>query len=947
MNEFLFELAEKVYRENDQPENVTIVFPNRRAILYFRKHFTALLKKPTFSPQLLTIEEFIKKFSDKQIPDKLVLLKMLYHVYTDIFNERGVQGESQSFSGFYFWGEMLLRDFEEIDKYLVDASQLFIDLTNQKELETIFEFLSEEQTEFLREFWGNFNEHPSQKKEQFLRVWRMLNRVYAAFREALANKGYAYNGMVHRLVAESVDRCEWKPETKLIFAGFNALTFAEERILTHFVEQHHAQVVWDTDAYYVNNNTQEAGTFFREYQRHTVLGKTFPLHTAANIHKKISDQRVIKVVGAAQPVGQVKAMAQLLEEQLANGWKPEETLIVLPDEKLLLPVLHSIPASVKKLNVTMGFPLASSPLYNLLELLFELQTTVTTDGFHHRPALALLNHAYVISITGDTYDLRKEITQANWVHVPNDFFSERADVFQLLFREVAPEAMLAYVRSVVEQIGKSVTGDLDREYAFQFYTFINRLQEVAEAELLAEQTGRRRTLQSMLRVLQQLARSERIPFAGEPLEGLQIMGVLETRNLDFKNVIVLSLNEGSLPAGSAKGSYIPYNLRKAYGLPTAAHQDAMYAYLFYRSWQRAENVVLFYNTETDVLGQGEMSRYLQQLIYESGLNVQRHVVHNAVLPRTPDPIRIVKSEDVIKKLVERSGKGLYPSALNSYLECRLKFYLKYVVNVREPNEIEEDLDNRVVGDFLHKVIERYYKRLQNRKRSATIESSDLQDVDSELAIILDEVFRENYGLSEKRPVVYKGQRLVVREIVKRFAERIIELDKAYAPFTLEALERDNLARTVTIEHEPKTVTVNGIVDRADRKGNVLRVVDYKTGRDELSFTSIASLFDREGKKNKAAFQTLVYALLFADEVKGDVKLVPGLINRKNLFDPDFDFGLRMNKERVENVLPLLPEFEEHLRTMLSELFNPAVEFDQTKDEEICRYCEFNSICYRG
>lgn len=964
MQEFLHELAVKVYQEHKHLDKVTVIFPNRRAILYFRKHLTSLLRKPSFAPELLTIEEFIAQFSTHKVPDKLLLIKELFRVYTECIPMNGEAGRDtmQSFSDFFFWGEMLLRDFDEIDKYMVEASQLFVDLSNQKEIETIFEFLSEEQVAFLKEFWGNFEEHPSAKKEQFLRIWRSLESVYTNFREALNRQGHAYLGMQHRTVAEALMRKEDLPalaacqNRSLVFAGFNALTLVEERVLSYFVEKHDAQVVWDADAYYVNNNTQEAGNFFREYQKHTVLSKTFPDQLRSSFQEKIVKQTPVQVIGAAQPIGQVKVMAQMLNEQLLKGWKPEETLIVLPDEKLLLPVLHSIPQGVSKLNVTMGFPLASSPMYNFVELLFELQLTHAPEGLYHRPVLSLLQHPYVVALTADeTNAQRKNILNQNWVHIPSEYFKDSSPILQSIFKAVEGHQLLEYFQTCIEQIGGSSSiDDLDKEYAFQFYTFLNRLRDIVSNELAQPALNRKQQIKSFQRLFQQLVRAEKIPFAGEPLEGLQIMGVLETRNLDYKNVMMLSLNEGALPSGASRGSYIPYNLRKAYGLPTSQQQDAMYAYLFYRVLQRAENIHLFYNTETDSLGQGEMSRYLQQLIFESGLNVKESVLHNTVQPHLVQPIVVQKNEDILSELAKISkgrgrAKGISPSALNTYLECRLKFYFRYVAGIREADEIEEDLDNRVVGDFLHKVIERFYKTVQARKRSALIEATDLEKCEEEVNRIIDTVFKEAYGLAEQKPVAYKGQRLVVREIVKRFAERIIEIDKRYAPFELEALEREGLTVSIPIEYTPFSVTLTGIIDRADKKGDVLRVVDYKTGKDELNFSTVESLFDREGKRNKAAFQTLLYALLFKQELKSPetMKLIPGLINRRNLFDASFEFGLRMGKDRVENALPLLPAFQDLLKKMLEELYNPKEVFDQTKELTSCEYCEFKSICYRG
>jgi len=726
-------------------------------------------------------------------------------------------------------------------------------------------------------------------------------------------------------------------------------------VLSFFVENNNAQIVWDVDAYYVNNNAQEAGTFFREYQKHSVLGKTFPDHIPSNFQEKITNQTIVHVIGAAQPVGQVKAMAQLLQQQLKNELKAEDTLIVLPDEKMLLPVLHSIPASADKLNVTMGFPLTSSTMFNFMELLFDLQITFAEEGFHHRPVLALLQHPYVIALTHDqTNSLRKHIIKQNWVHIPITYLREAPEFLQLIFQPANAQQLLSYFKNIIESIGQSdAIDDLDKEYAFHFYTFLNRLHDVLIDEMSVKSVNKKNEIKSFQRLFQQLAQEEKIPFAGEPLQGLQIMGVLETRNLDYKNVFILSLNEGSLPSGSRKGSYIPYNLRKAYGLPTAMHQDAMYAYLFYRVLQRAENVYLFYNTETDSLGQAEMSRYLQQLIFESRLNIQQTTLHNPIHPHPIQPIVIEKNQDILEALVTLSNgwgkhRGISPSALNTYLECRLKFYFRYIAAIREANEIEEDLDNRVLGDFLHKVLEMFYRNILVLKHSASIEPADLDNFEDALSKIIDTVFRNAYGLDTQKPVLYKGQRLVVQEIVKRFAQRIIELDKAYAPFQLEALEREGLTHEVLIDHAPHSVTLGGVVDRADRKGDVLRVVDYKTGRDELTFASIPSLFERGTKRNKAAFQTMIYAILFAVQLDKNesIQLLPGLINRKNLFDNAFQFGLRMGKEKITNVLPLLPEFKTELKTMLEELYNPEASFDQTSDVEVCKYCEFKSICYR-
>lgn len=944
MKAFLYELAEKLYREHPQPDAVTLVFPNRRASLYFRKYFSQLLDKPVFSPKLITVEEFITAYSALTVPDKLELIHRLYKAYQVITHTE------EQFDRFYFWGEMLIRDFDEVDKYMVNAPLLFQDLSNQKELDARFDFLTPEQLEFLQKFWGNFDAKDGVNKHKFLELWRQLPEVYTEFKRQLKADGLAYEGMIHSEVAKDLVTGKIKPEssphysTETWFVGFNALTGAEEKILSWFVENTQAEVHWDLDDYYLNNKTQEAGEFFREYQNHPVLGKTFPSDIPANFNQK----KNVRVIGAAQPVGQAKIMSQLLQEQLQQGLIPEETLIVLPDEKLMLPVLHGISSSVEKLNVTMGYPLSSTPMFNLIELLIELQTQRRGDFYHHRQVISLLNHPHVISADpASANEKRKRIQSENWVMVPGSMLRTDHVLQKLIFCEATENSILDYIRQVVEEVGRlPQTEAVDKEFAVYFLRFLNRMQDVLGTQYSS--------VKAFLQLFRQLVKTQKIPFTGEPLRGLQVMGVLETRNLDFKNVFILSLNEGSLPSGGGKGSYIPYNIRRAYQLPTIEHQDSIYAYLFYRVLQRAENIFLFYNSETDPLGQGEMSRYLQQLLYESGLKPERHVLHNPVQPLEIKPIIIKKDSETLEALNRLNEgnvyfKGISPSALNSYLECRLQFYFRYIAKVREPNEVEEDIDARIMGTFLHDVMELFYTRIREKKKSKDIIAGDFDRMEPAIDSLLNEVFIKKYNLDPAKKVEFEGQRLVVREVVKRFALKILEKDKDYTPFVMEAVEQSGVLYRIKINQSPGWAVVGGKIDRVDSKDGLLRIIDYKTGKDKLDFDSVVSLFTRDGKRNKAAFQTLIYALLYKTNMNPaaiNTRVSPGLINRMNLFEEASEFGLKMAKAPVQDVKFLLPEFEEHLRVLLEEIFNPETVFDQTTVIETCRICPYKNICYR-
>jgi PD-(D/E)XK nuclease superfamily len=944
---FLKELAEDIIKNNHRLDKLTIVFPNRRAALFFNKYLTESLSKPSWSPRLLSIEEFFSELSNLQEPDRLSLIFKLYKVYTSTLKNE------EPFDQFYFWGEMLLRDFDEVDKYLIDAQLLFKDLSRLKELDETFDYLTEEQKGFLKQFWIGFEEKSSLSKEEFLKTWRKLPDVYARFTKTLRKEGLGYEGMIHRDVAERIKKSaqakEYEAGAGIIFAGFNALTKAEETIISHFTENG-SKIYWDTDAYYVNDKRQEAGQFIRQYRLHPVLGNTFN----DALPGSFKTEKQIKLTGVPQRIGQAKLVGQELGEELLKGLDPEKTVIVLPDESMLLPILHSLPPSLENINVTMGYPLRNTPLYNLLDLLLELHVQRKGDYFSHRQVTAILAHAYIQAVDeGNALRIRKEIVDKNRVYIAAADLQIENSILSDIFRIIEPVEATEYLLTVIRQLGVSFSDrqSFDREYAFHFHRHLSRLQEI-----LKDSAGHPewRGFQKLFR---QVVLSQKIPFTGEPLKGLQVMGVLETRNLDFDNVFVISLNEGMLPASGKQGSYIPHSIRKAYGLPTYEHQDAIYAYLFYRLLQRSERIHLYYNTEPDILGNGEMSRYVQQLVYESGLKVDQFVLHNPIEVNTTKEVMIRKTPEVLSLLDKYKTGGereLTPSALNDFIECRLRFYLKHLAGLKEPNEVEEDLDARVFGNLLHHIIHWFYEDLQP-KRNGLIEKEDVVNQNKKIDELIDRAFRDHYHLDVDKPVDYQGQRVIVREIVREFAMKILEKDALYAPFTIELLE-SKISILLKLNNGLE-IRLAGKIDRADRKNDSVRVIDYKTGKDEIDFESIGSLFSREGKRSKSAFQTILYAWLYESRLTSDQSkittmnsLTPGLMNRKNLFDDEFNFGHRMGKGRdkvdMYDVRPYLPEFTEQLRILLHDLYNPEIPFDQTTEEKHCTFCPYNEICRR-
>jgi CRISPR/Cas system-associated exonuclease Cas4 (RecB family) len=944
---FLKELADRMIKEHPKLDELTFVFPNRRAALYFENYLARALTRPQWAPSLYSIEEFFKIHSDLKEPDKLTLVFRLYQVYTSVLKN------NESFDKFYFWGEMLLRDFDELDKYMVNAQQLFKDLSKIKELDETFDYLTEEQRSFLKDFWIHFSEKPSATKEEFLRMWRKLPKVYTEFTKSLKKESLGYEGMIHRDVADSFAKKipAALEDARIIFAGFNALTKAEEMVISALVANG-AQIIWDADKYYVENDLQEAGQFMREYKKHQQFSRTFDSELPSHL---LDSPKKMALTAVPQRIGQAKLAGlevHSILEKLPKDDLPVElskTVVVLPDESMLLPMMHSLPEALQDINVTMGFPLRETPLFNLLDQVIEMQIKRRTKSFSHREVNAILGHAYVLSLAEQEAQQRIfNIIRNNRVYVAIDDLIGTDPVFAVIFRPIDSTHATSYLLEIVEHLGSRFSDkkSFDREYAYHFHQHISRLHSIFNA---SENAPDWRGFQKLFR---QMMMMQKIPFTGEPLRGLQIMGVLETRNLDFDNVIILSLNEGQLPSPPRQGSYIPHSIRRAYNLPTYEQQDAIYAYLFYRLLQRASNVSFYYSTEPDVVGNGEMSRYLQQVLIESKLPIEKRVLHNPIHVHAIRPIVITKTPEVMTQLdkyvkeIDGRSQHLTPSSLNDYIECSLRFYLRQVAMLREAEEVEEEVDARVFGNILHDVVHWLYEEL-SKKKNGLISPSDLDISDDNIDLLIDRAFRKLYPMAPEETVVYEGKRVVVKEVVKTFLRKILERDQEYAPFEIRMLE-DNFNEKIELA-SGKAVKIGGKIDRADIKEGTVRVIDYKTGKDDLTFDSIESLFDGEGRHNKAAFQTMLYSYVYSiNHGAASERIKPGLMNRNNLFGSDFKFGLKIgrSKEPMEDVRMLLPEFAERLKSVVEELYNPEIPFRQTNNVKSCMWCSYRALCRR-
>lgn len=967
MKPFLVQLSEQLFEKYGHNfQDVTVVFPNRRAGLFFRKHLSKLLKKPVWAPQILNVDEFVKSLSGLQSADHLTLLFLLFDSY------KKVSPVKDSFDQFYYWGEMLLRDFNEIDKYLINAEDLFKDLKNQKDLENQFAYLTEEQLKVIRQFWTSFDAKPSRHQEDFLQVWHILAKVYATFKQQLFENGIGYDGLIFREVAEKVkDGPIIDANRQIVFAGFNALTKAEEIIIGAILKGSGASMFWDLDQYYFNNIDQEAGNFLRKYAKSKSFADTFPA-VIPDDFKTLAKK--IEIIGVPLAVGQAKLLGQMLSSQtgLDGQEAPEKTAIVMPDEQMLFPVLHSLPAAFSNINITMGYPLRDTPLYGFIEHLLNLQQNIKENkagriAFYYKHVVSLLKHPYVNRYSSEeASDLIAEIKKTNKISVEVgelniDSFYEK--IFQKVNSAVEIFDYLLNIILVIngrlDQEGKAGSEVvMEKEYVFHFYTQLKRLKEI----ILQQQVEF--TIQTFLKLFRQIIFSLKLPFSGEPLNGLQIMGVLETRNLDFDNVYMLSMNEGQFPLSSGQSSFIPYNLRKGYGLPTYEQQDAIYAYNFYRLIQRAKRVCLFYNTESGIQTGGEMSRFLYQLRYEAPVEVEEHILSNPIKVPLPVPIVIQKNQNVLDAmsiyLAGKSGnaqKSLTPSAFNTYLDCSLKFYFRYVVRMYESDAIDEEIDAAVFGNLLHHAMENFYNHILHKNGHRVIAKKDLQDeVFVEQAVL--EAFSHHFGWKSKDDIQFDGRNLIVKEIVLKMVKEIVRNDQFYTPFEIIGLEDEKSEYKITVNINTKNgqekVLVKGIIDRVDFKDSIIRVIDYKTGKDNKKFEGVAGLFDRNNpKRNKAAMQTLMYSLLYAEsESFSDHIITPGLYNARELFSSNFSIYLNIREEGakfyepVRDARPFLASLKIEMGKLLEEIYEPSVPFAQTRNLRTCSYCPYVGICHR-
>lgn len=955
METFLKQVAHDLYNKTEGNfTKVAIVFPNKRASLFFNEYLAQESDCPIWSPTYVSISELFRQSSDLSIADPIKLVCDLYKVF------QKATGSKETLDDFYFWGEMLIADFDDADKNMADTHALFSNLKDLNELMDNYDFLEEGQKEALSQFFHNFSiNQVTELKQRFISMWNVLGDIYTEYKALLESQSIAYEGMLYRQVIEQLD-VEALPYNKYIFVGFNVLNKVEHTLFKKLNEAGKAMFYWDYDTFYLNKTPHEAGEFIRRNLR------DFPSELPASFFDNLNQPKEVTFIESPTENGQVRYLPQWIRENLTSQEK--ETAVVLCNEALLQPVLHALPDNVKHINITMGFPLSQTPAYSFVNALMELHTSgynPNNGRYLFAEVISVLKHPYTRQLSPEAEKLEQTLTRDNRFYpLPSEL--KQDNVLELLFTprrnnldlcSMLSEA-LKEVAVIYQQQAASHSDAFDqlyRESLFKTYTLVNRFHTLIESKELNVQAG------TFQRLLTRVMSSSSIPFHGEPAIGMQVMGVLETRNLDFRHLIMLSVNEGQLPKAGGDSSFIPYNLRKAFGMTTIDHKIAVYAYYFYRLMQRAEKVTLVYNTATDGINRGELSRFMLQFLIEWGYPVLRKQLEATQSPQDSTPIIIEKTPDVMKRMksvfdIRNNPKALIsPSALNCYLDCPLKFYYKYVALLSAPDEVTADIDSAKFGSIFHYAAEHIYKDLTAHGKLISKENLEtlLKD-EVRLQTYVDNGFKELFfNLPQNEQPEYNGIQLINSAVIVKYIQQLLRNDLRYAPFTFVGSEQ-RIFENIEICTSTGDIQsrIGGIIDRIDSKGESLRIVDYKTGGDADTPGNVQSLFIPDKKRSNYVFQTFLYASIVCKKLreKNDSRLVaPALLYIHRAASENYSPVIQMGeprkpKEPVNNFAQYEGDFRENLKTLLEDIFNPDISFTQTEIEDKCAYCDFRALC---
>jgi ATP-dependent helicase/nuclease subunit B len=945
MQAFLYQVAEHLeqnYKEN--PDGLCIVLPNKRGALFLKAHLAKVYNRTIWSPTIISAEDFITELSGLQNLEDVELICRLYESYKLIYGEK-----AEPFDSFAKWGNLILQDFNEIDRYLADANALYKNLREIKEIEN----------------WSLAQEELSEFQSNYIHFMSNLGSMYEHFTGELLKNNEGYQGLAYREAAKNFSGSDYpKRFSRLIFCGFNALNAAETKIFSGLCQSGKAEILWDADKYYLDNPVQEAGLFLRRNF------KTFP-HTNFT-GEYFKGEKNIDVIAVPKQMGQSQTVSNLVNNLLDRGESLDSIAIVLANEKLLWPVLKMLPDRVEFVNITMEYPIRYTAPYNFIDLILKIQLAYEKQNrsqkhIYYQDLLNVLRHPFFTEYA-QMIRLKKANTVINRILDKNyAFITEK--LMQELFGDEHEKINHLFVPwKDAKEATECINGFLKQVKEFHLSSDLNNYKsiELEYLEVLIKNFNRVDqfvneykyfdSLRSFKILFNQIVGSCSAAFIGEPLRGLQIMGVLETRTLDFRNLIFVSVNEGVLPSGKSQNSFIPNDLKRYFGLPLYGDKDAIYAYHFYRLLQRAENVFITYDTETDTFGKGEKSRFVSQLqlelaAYNSNIKVKESIALSSSADiKTPSAITVKKDESVLEKILNKATSnaefsGLSPSSLISYKDCSLKFFFRYGAGLKETIELEESAEANTFGSILHEALEALYLPYVGKP----VGLNDIKEIKGKIASAVESKFLNYFSKSE----AFQGKNVLQQSVLKVYVEKLVDSDAAF----IRSLTKDQL-NIVALEKELESslmVGVNGIqkeifikgkADRIDRVGNTLRVIDYKSSiqsGDKFAFSGFEELFS--DKRYNKMLQLFLYAwLLYKNKTARPEELKPCIVPFKR-FEREPKYIMR-DKSPLIFTDELLTEFESHLNDFIFGMLDEKNAFLQVEDAEICEYCVYKIICNR-
>jgi hypothetical protein len=959
MMDFLERVAYELCNDHgDDMVSQRVVLPSRRAGLYLAKYLSRLSDRPQWSPVMLTVSELFQSLTELRPADIETLIFELYRVYRKRF------GEEMSFDDFWPWGEVIISDFNDIDLWLADAEKLYSNISELKEIDAKFGGLTDEQNEIIRGFWKSFNpgSAESEARSRFRSVWQRLGPLFNDFKTATREKGVAGDGMLCRDVAERAMAGTLKVPDGVVWhvAGLNALNSCERELFRYLRERGKAKFYWDDDHFFMEDPGHKASVFIRENIRQ--YGNE--LTTGEGQHSS-QPHGTWNIIDTPSDTAQARMVSKILEKgEIAIEGDMTDTAVILADEKLLMPVLNSLPASVSDVNVTMGHPFRFTSLYSFLKQLMSLVRAVRISGgdrsFRSEEVIALLRHQYFRLLAGrDAGEVISAIISGNMIRVSEEMLRSRLPLGKLFDIPAAGSALPGFLSAVMETIeeatfaaeeDKELTLSTDREYLRMAMSSMTRIDNLIRSYSLDLK------IDTCIRLIDRILRRLVVPFSGEPLRGIQVMGVLETRALEFRNIIFLSLNEGTFPGQSFDNTYIPYNIRRAFGLPTLNEHESIYSYYFFRLLRKPDRGWFIYNSAAQGLSSGEMSRYLVRMSYSPAFQPVQQSTRISVGRSRMMPELLPKSKEHNKLLLDlystegKTGKYLSPSAINTWVSCRMKFYYRYVCGIPEEEILEKDIDQRRFGNILHETLNRLYAPFREDPGAPAAISSLAADRPRVRDAIIDAALEE---MKWTMDTLLAGRGLIIVEVLERYINDLLRYDAENEGLILLNLEDDFTAvRTVTNgAGRKRVIRIGGRADRVDVTGGLVRVVDYKTGAPKREAVTPEDLFDEDKEKRNDAFlQALIYSCLIRDH-HPDRLVIPAIYWVQQLSSADFTpyatvpglNGPGADRNAWEG---FMERFSEQLDVTLVRIFSEDEEYRMTQFERRCTWCPYRALCRR-